>query len=191
DTKDDIQKGIDAYDELNSKNYIEEIETENTNSVELDGKGTSTEPLEADLIISPDNDNVIKEKSNGVYVRNSKIEWDNEEKIIAFKDNEGDIVTINLSEFAQDFRVSGGEYDRDTYVLTLEVEDGEGGTETVSIDVKKLAEISHTDTATIELQGKGVTDNKLRANLIISDSSGNLLEAKNDGAYVSNKMSNL
>src|SRR5699024_2006755 len=33
DTKDNIQKGIDAYDELNLKDYLEEIETENTNSV--------------------------------------------------------------------------------------------------------------------------------------------------------------
>src|SRR5699024_10160122 len=33
DTKDNIQKGIDAYHELNLKDYLEEIETENTNSV--------------------------------------------------------------------------------------------------------------------------------------------------------------
>src|SRR5699024_1575 len=126
-------------------------------------------------------DNILKITSKGLLVRNSNMDWDNEEKIIEFTDNDGNLVKVDLSEFANDLRVTGGEYDRDTYVLKLTVDDGEGGTETVSIDLKKLAEISHSDTTSIEFEGKGTTSNKLKASVKISVTPGNLLEKNSDG----------
>lgn len=156
--------------------------TANTNTALFSGSGSTVNPKRVDVRISAEPDNAVDARVDGLYSGVTRMSWDNTTSEITFTDQNGNVTTIDLSQFLTDIHITGAAFDPVTAQLTLTPNDP--AQPDVVVDLAALAKTSTEDTPTISMLGDGSPGNKLRANARASQIVGNRLQMQPDGLYV-------
>lgn len=141
------------------------VSTENTGTVTLDGFGTSTEPLAAEVVISAESGNVLSSKVDGLYASATT-----DVQII-------DTATVNLSGNGTVGTPLKGDVLVSAESGNILATKGDGlfvGTGTVFV----------TNSDTVSLSGSGTNADPIVGEVEISTTAGNSLTAEPDGLYV-------
>lgn len=103
-------------------------------------------------------------------------------KVISYTNEDGTIVTIDLSSLAVDVFVNGATYDAATMVLTLS--DNSGTTPNITINLSELKKVATSGSNSVTWTGTGETASPLVASIKLDPSLNNLITVSAAGVMV-------
>lgn len=153
--------------EGNSTNVVDlstvgSVVTQDTDTADLTGDGTSGDPLEVDVQVSADAHNLVEAHTDGLF---AQVETDDSNTV----DMTGDGTSADKLE--ADVKVSADAGNR----LTAKNDGLFVPPASTSVETK--------DTKSVDLTGDGQTGTELEADVNISGDAGNRLVERNDGLY--------
>lgn len=186
----DINDGSLTIDKLDEETRnlilgaIQEIISEDTSTVKLNGTGKECDPLTAEVQLSERTTNAIADK-DGLFVNNAELSFEPLTKRLTFTDTKGETYDVDLTSLTEeDFYVTGAELDHNNNLIIKRE-----GLSDIYVDLSQLEEIDTMNSNTITLKGNGTKADKLLQEVKVSNTRDNMLEETVRGLKVTKDLS--